>query len=77
MLSLCNNWEFTENWSDAFARGEGQVYAVRIPHTVKDLPLHYIDHNAYQMVFAIASGCPFLPNMPESGCFYNLTVPAT
>ena len=50
MLSLCNNWEFTENWSDAFARGEGQVHAVRIPHTVKDLPLHYIDHNAYQMV---------------------------
>ena len=50
MLSLCNNWEFTENWSEAFAAGEGDGIPVRLPHTVKEIPLHYADHNAYQMV---------------------------
>ena len=50
LQSLCNNWEFTEHWSDGFGRGEGEAKTVRIPHTVKELPLHYIDHNAYQML---------------------------
>ena len=50
MLSLCNNWEFTESWFDGFAAGEGGGEIVRLPHTVKELPLHYADHNAYQMV---------------------------
>ena len=50
MISLCNNWEFTETWSDAFAMGEGTGEAVRLPHTVKALPLHYADHEDYQMV---------------------------
>ena len=43
MISLCNNWEFTETWSDAFAMGEGTGEAVRLPHTVRQLPLHYAD----------------------------------
>ena len=50
MISLCNNWEFTENWSDAFAMGEGSGETVRLPHTVRQLPLHYADHEDYQMV---------------------------
>ena len=50
MISLCNNWEFTEKWSDAFAAGEGSAESVRLPHMVKKLPLHYIDHQDYQMV---------------------------
>ena len=50
MLSLCNNWEFTPEWSEAFARGEGQAAVVRIPHTVKEIPVHYADHNSYQMI---------------------------
>ena len=50
MLSLCNNWEFTPNWFDGFAAGEGSGEAVRLPHTVQEIPLHYADHNAYQMV---------------------------
>ena len=50
MLSLCNNWEFTESWFDGFAAGEGGGEIVRLPHTVKELSLHYADHNAYQMV---------------------------
>ena len=49
-FSLCNFWEFTENWSEGFARGEGAGEQVRIPHNVKEMPLHYSDHQAYQMV---------------------------
>ena len=39
MISLCNNWEFTENWSEAFAMGEGSGETVRLPHTVRQKPL--------------------------------------
>ena len=50
LQSLCNHWEFVENWTESFARGEGEAIPVRLPHTVKELPLHYADHNAYQML---------------------------
>ena len=50
MRSLCNNWEFTPEWTDAFALGEGEGQPVRLPHTVREVPLHYIDHKDYQMV---------------------------
>ena len=50
MLSLCNNWEFTPEWTDTFSCGEGKGNPVRLPHTVKEIPLHYADHNAYQMI---------------------------
>ena len=49
-FSLCNAWEFTENWFDGFALGEGEGEKIRIPHNVKEMPLHYSDHEAYQMV---------------------------
>lgn len=50
MQSLCNRWEFTPEWSDGFALGEGTGEWVRLPHTVKELPQHYADSLAYQMV---------------------------
>ena len=50
LQSLCNHWEFTESWSEAFGQGEGIAMPVRLPHTVRELPLHYADHNAYQML---------------------------
>ncbi len=46
LRSLCDNWEFTTSWEAGFENAT----AVRLPHTVKELPLHYIDHKAYQMV---------------------------
>ena len=50
-LSLCTSyWEFTENWFDGFALGEGTGKNVRIPHNVTEMPLHYSDHEAYQMI---------------------------
>jgi len=48
--SLCDGWEFTERWSEAFLRGEGEGTPVRLPHTCRELPLHYIDSEDYQMV---------------------------
>ncbi len=50
MLSLCNGWEFVPVWSEPFARGEGEGQPVRLPHTVREIPLHYVDHKAYQMI---------------------------
>ncbi len=46
LQSLCNHWEFTSSWEAGFEN----AVSVRLPHTVKELPLHYIDHKAYQMV---------------------------
>ena len=48
MLSLCNDWEFTPEWFDGFALGEGKGVPVRLPHTVKEVPLHYADSQTYQ-----------------------------
>ena len=48
--SLCNDWEFTEAWSEAFCQGAGDATPVRLPHTPKAIPTHYGDHTAYQMV---------------------------
>ncbi len=50
MLSLCNDWLFTETWFPGFALGEGSGEAVRLPHNVRQMPLHYADHESYQMV---------------------------
>ena len=50
MVSLCNDWGFTPQWNEAFAKGEGTAEPVRLPHTVKELPLHYADSESYQML---------------------------
>ena len=50
MLSLCNQWEFISDWFDGFETGAGQGESVRLPHTVRECPQHYTDHNAYQMI---------------------------
>lgn len=49
-ISLCNGWEFTASYSDAFLNGEGAAEPVRLPHTCKELPLHYADEQMYQML---------------------------
>ncbi len=50
MIRLNNDWEFVFNWTDGFGRGEGTAEAVRLPHTVRELPLHYADSAAYETV---------------------------
>ena len=48
MIRLNNHWEFTGHWNEKFRSGNGSYREVRIPHTVKQLPLHYINPNDYQ-----------------------------
>ena len=50
MIRLNNHWEFSEQWNEEFQKGEGSFKKIRLPHTVKELPLHYIDPKDYQMV---------------------------
>lgn len=50
MKSLCADWEFTPEWNDAFLNGEGSFEIVRLPHNVKELPLHYATPADYEMV---------------------------
>ncbi len=47
---LNNGWEFVSEWNDAFLSDMPAEETVRIPHTVKMLPLHYIDPDDYQMI---------------------------
>ena len=47
---LNNGWEFTERFDDSFLRFEGDAAPVRLPHTCRELPLHYADERDYQMV---------------------------
>ena len=50
-MSMCvSRWEFVPCWFEGFARGEGTGEWVRIPHNVKEMPLHYADHEEYQMI---------------------------
>ena len=51
MICLNNDWKFTENFNEAFLNGEDKnCVDVRLPHTVKMLPLHYADDRDYQMI---------------------------
>ena len=50
MYSLCNSWEFTESWTEEFAAGQGAFAQVRLPHTVREVPMHFVDHESYQMI---------------------------
>ena len=50
MISLCNDWVFIPQVTPAFLNGCEPGISVRLPHTVKELPLHYPDHQSYEMV---------------------------
>ena len=50
MRKLNNDWIFTEQWTEGFLEGREEGATVRIPHTVKEMPLHYSDPDDYQMV---------------------------
>ena len=50
VIPFSNDWEFSPEWSETFCRGEGKAQAVRLPHTVRELPLHAVDEKDYQMI---------------------------
>lgn len=50
MISICSGWEFTPKWTDEFMSGACSYENVRIPHNVKELPLHYALPEDYEML---------------------------
>ena len=51
MQAINNDWQFTRKWNSDFLNGKkGDYETVRIPHNVKEVPLHYIDEKSYQMI---------------------------
>ena len=50
MIRINNNWEFTPSWSEDFMQGNAPGTAVRLPHTVRESPLHYASPADYEMV---------------------------
>ena len=50
MKSICDGWEFTSEWNEAFLAGEGEFEEVRLPHNVRELPLHYASPADYEMI---------------------------
>lgn len=50
MKSLCDGWEFVSEWSDSFLNGDGEYDIVRLPHNVRELPLHYASPADYEMI---------------------------
>ena len=52
-IYLNNNWKFAECFTDEMCLetyDAKDMADVRIPHTCKELPLHYFDESLYQMV---------------------------
>lgn len=52
-IYLNNDWKFTENFSDELidrTYDDSGLSDVRLPHTCKQVPLHYFDESEYQMV---------------------------
>ena len=50
MISICDGWQFSECWSDEFLAGGGDMISVRLPHTVREVPLHYAAPEDYSLV---------------------------
>ena len=50
MISLCSGWRFSPCWSEEFKEGRVPAESVRLPHTVKEIPLHYAGPEDYEMV---------------------------
>ena len=50
--SFCDDWEFTRRWTEAFGKGlpVPKQQTVRLPHTCRELPLHYAAPSDYEMV---------------------------
>ena len=70
--SLCDGWEFTSQWSDEFLAGEGTAQSVRLPHTCKELPLHCIDPEDYQMLCGYRRTLDIAPEMDGKRLFLQL-----
>lgn len=50
--SFCDGWEFSSCWTEAFAEGLPlpECEEVRLPHTCREVPLHYASPADYEML---------------------------
>ena len=57
--SFCEDWEFTRHWTEAFGKGlpVPKQQAVRLPHTCREVPLHYATPADYEMVCRLRPDC--------------------
>lgn len=49
-ISICDGWSFVENITDEFFNFMGEGTAVRLPHTCKEVPVHYMEESTCQMI---------------------------
>ena len=70
--SLCDGWEFTSQWSEAFLAGDGEARSVRLPHTCRELPLHCIDPEDYQMLCGYRRRLEIPPELSGKRLFLQL-----
>ena len=70
--SLCDGWEFVPCWSEGFLAGEGTASPVRLPHTCKELPLHCVDPQDYQMLCGYRRRLDMPPGLKDKRSFLQL-----
>lgn len=69
-----DGWMFTEKFDESLINGSmpnESMRSVRIPHTVKELPFHYCDEHAYQMISGYKKA--FTPDAAWNGKIILLT----
>ncbi|AIQ51428.1 glycoside hydrolase family 2 protein [Paenibacillus sp. FSL R7-0331] len=49
-ISICDGWSFVENITNAFINFTEEGTAVRLPHTSKEVPVHYMEESSCQMI---------------------------
>ena len=76
MRRIDNDWEFVPEWSDDFLHRSVHGETVRIPHTVKELPLHSIDPMDYQMVCGYAKDIELSQEEAEKRVFVQFDAAA-
>lgn len=75
-MIINNHWEFTPVWSEEFRDFKTEAQEVRIPHTVKQIPLHYADSESYQMICGYRRRITFDPAEREKRHFIRFDAAA-
>lgn len=70
-IYLNNSFEYTDSFSEEFINGVGNGQKVRIPHTVKELPLNYVDAKDYQKTVAYRTVIKYNNNFKDKRVYVN------
>ena len=69
MNKINNDWEYIDQWSDAFIIDSSANKVVRLPHTVQELPLHYANSESYQKVVGYRKKLTFESSLKDRRYF--------